>query len=401
MANPQIVIPISPDFLNAMNTFMANVQKFQVQAQQNFQSLPHVQLTKAQVAQSGVATKLKHTAQLFAKLSRTFQREIDRILNTMGSFGKAFMKSMSFESLAARFGPVGLGVAGVVITAKAAFNLVIGGAGLAKWLWDAMVGLGDSMLQDWLLASGTLSTVGGVRAFRTTFAGLPDDPNILPSVMRAQANRTSRQFLAMQILGVQNIKNSADLAVEMMLAAQKFMKAQKQGTELFMAEKFGLTALFNPQFLISLKNISEEDLREKAKLYEKRKGMFEITEKAVEGWKNFVIQVKKAGVQITNIIAEKLADPKSDLVKAFTELSKAIVKFVKTFLEMPISKDLVDNLVRYANQFTDWLKSEGPSKNIKTVGEEIKEIVKALKTAKKAVGDFGSLFGFITPAEAM
>jgi hypothetical protein len=285
------------------------------------------------------------------------------------------------------------GIIGVTVTVGTfAVSAAFAAAGWSKWLWNKMVDLGDSMLQDFLFASGTLSTIGGVRAFGAAFGRLPEDPGILPNIAQARGSVASRQSMALQLLGVKRAKDTADIAVYASLAAARFMKSQARGNELAMAEAFGLTALFSPQYLIALRNIDEKELAEMARLYESYKGQMKISDKAKQGWIEFSLIVKGMWAKIETVIANELANPNSDFTKAVSDLSKSLVHFFQVLVKAPITDAIIKKLGQYIDEFSQWLKRPETAKAIDEfiadLKDTVKHIIDAIRYLKQIIDMF-------------
>jgi hypothetical protein len=340
--------------------------------------------------------------QIIDKTVQVLRRSIDAIVGVMGTFGKIFMKGLSLLGLAAGFasGPIGWAITGAQWVIGGTVSALIWGVRGLKWLWDKMVGLGDSVLQDFLQSSGIGASIGGLRAFKSIFGFLPDDPGLFKTAQAGRFNVESRQFLALQILGVQVQKNTTDTIVAATLAAARFMKKLPRGAELYAAEAYGLTALFSPEYLVALLALDDRELELKAKLYDANKMKMELTEKAVEAWKDFNITLKASGSKIMSVIGEKLVDPNSNLVKSLTDLSAAIVKFLKTFAEVFLTEENVQHIVKGLKDLDAWLKSEKFKKDVRETFEYIKGIIKATEEATKQLYRLLNALAPITPAAA-
>jgi len=401
MPNPQITIPVPQGLITDLNKFLSNVQKIQAAAQkqlvQQTRAMPLI--TRTQHPGSQVLIGMRTIAQRTTKIITHLQGGFDRITYLMGNLGKVFTRGLwgTTELLAATImTPIGWFTGGFLTGSF----IAAGATWLTKFVWNKMVGLGDSMLQDWLISSGVGSTVGGVRAFRATFAGLPQDPALLTNMMQGRFDIASRQLTAIRILGLnKQYQDTVEMAVSATLAASEFMKSQPRGWELAMAERMGLTTIFSQQYLIALQGKSREELVEMAKNFALRRHEFELTDKAVEAWKTFSLQIKALWVKVESIIGEKLADPNSDLVKALTELSKSVNKFLKTILDLVFTEGTVSDVIKLMQKFTLWMKDQenSPDSFIKAAKEGLDELRKAVVVAKNAVLEFGKIFGELPP----
>jgi hypothetical protein len=383
MATKTIQIP--QNFITSMNQFMASVQKMQqltTQLQQTTQRLPAAQ--NLYRAHTSVTSNIGRLLQVLRKTSASFLSGTSRIMTAMGPIGRIFLRGLAVTSTV-----IG-GIIGVTLTVGAfAVSAAFAAGAWSKWLWNSMVNLGDSMLQDFLQASGTLSTIGGIRAFGAAFGRLPEDPGILPNIAQARGSVASRQSMALQLLGVKRAKDTADIAVYASLAAARFMKSQARGNELAMAEAFGLTSIFSPQYLIALRNIDEKELLEMERLYEVYKDQMKISDKAKEGWIEFSLMVKGMWAKIETVIANELANPNSDFTKALSDLSKSFVHFFQVLAKAPIADAIIKRLGHYINEFSVWLKKPETDEKIKNLIKNIKDtvnyVLKSIKLLKQMV----------------
>lgn len=393
---PELEITIPREFLDSMKPFMESMKKFteltkdlDTSIQKSLSSQNKIQAQQAQI--HGHFRKLN---QIFSNLSSSLARNFQRIMSTMGPISQIFMKTLQIsESVLTGM----LKVAGTVITAT---GYVMGAGVVAlRWIWDKMVTLGDTMLQDYLVASGMGTTIGGLRAFRTAFLGLPQDPGMYGAFVESRGNMQSRQFLALKILGIRNTKDTADIMVAATLAAAQFMKTQRKGTELAMAEAASLTALFSPQYLQALYELDEKELREMAERYEANKDKLKISDIARNAWIDFILRIRGMWVKLEIVIADKLADPKSPFVKALTHLSEALVNFVKRIMNIRLTDKILNRMETALNQFGDWLYGDGPKKLFDHTKKLIKDFIRAVTTIMNELTRLKNIFG-ISSAEA-
>ena len=401
MAQVNIKIPTS--FFTSVNKLTADIQKFTTIAQQTNKNLIW-STAKALNVPTTVVSQMTRLQRIMTKSSATIQRTLDMTINMMGTFGKYFMRGLGAlgSIIGLMTGPVGWMITGAtfvfnITTMAATFMATIG-----KWVWDKMVGLGDSMLKDFLEATGADASMGGLRAFRAAFRGLPDDPNIVGNIGQGKYDATTKQFLVMKLLGVKKQKDTADMAVQTVLAAAAFMKSKPKGLSLAQAAALGLTSIFTPEYLMALRNVEGQELDRMAKEYARYKEQLKLSDKAIEGWISFKMQVDSVGARITKIIAEKMADPDSGFVQALNKLSESLVHFVKTFVNMPEVKDGVRYIIKWMDELDDWIKSGGAKKTLMDAIRWIKDVIKYAIYAGKQVINLGKVFmgGIITPANA-
>jgi hypothetical protein len=376
-----------------MRQFMTDVQKMiqltnkVLYAAQNQAAVNS--LYSASNASKNQFNKLLH---MFHKLNNMLQRSVESIMRAMGAAGQAFMRGLSI--LAETLGPIiSFATSAITFVGGLAVKAFETGTWLMRWFWDKMVGLGDAMLDDFLQASGSFSSIAGLRAWRATFGKLLDDPNIITNTTIARGAASSQQFAALQILGIKNIRDTSDMMVQITIAARQFMGRQPRGFELRMAQASLITSLINPTALARLQEMQDEEFNAYVKLYQYYKPFMKLSEKAVKGWMRFSWQVKSAGAQITAVIAETLTSSAHPFTQALTSLSKAIVHFVKEFAESKAMKHAVDLLSEWITKFIKFLRDPESEKAFKdeiaTLGdivEKLKDIVKLLAELYKIVG---------------
>jgi hypothetical protein len=366
-----------------MNQFVGDVQKFQQIFQQA--AVPVTIATPTiniQSSLSNVGKNLGLMNQLFSKLKSVFQLSLDTLISSMGSAGRVFLRGIAIGSEVLSFlaGPIGIAIEGV----KIAYYVVSAGARFGKWLWDKMVGLGDAMLRDYLQSSGTWSTIGGMRAYRFAFGGLPNNPLLAPGIAQARADISAQQRIALITLGVKETADTADMMIQATLAAAKLLQKQHKGIELE-ALKNRLSSLFPPDVMIALLHADIKKLEARAVVSMKNKPSLQPSQKAIKAFIDFNLQLKNAGVQIASIIAEKLANPKSNLVKSLKELSETMVSLVKNISEAKVSKDSVDLVTSWIVGLTEWINQGGLNRILEKLKEITISIIKSVTSITKSL----------------
>ena len=380
-------IPIPQRFFRDMRQFMANVQRMQ-QLVSQFQYSVQNQLSVNQLFQAHQATKnrFQRLLQIFRKLSASLQGSIAAIMRVMGTAGQAFLRVLSIA--ADLLGPIiGATVSTVTLIGGIAISAATGAARFMKWFWDKMVGLGDAMLQDFLMASGSFSSIGGLRAFRSTFGAYVDTQNLLSNMVQARGWQGGRPDIALQVLGINRFSDTTDMMAQVTIAAAQFMKRQQAGTEMKMATVFSLTSLLNPEELIRLREISDEELQALKKMYDDYRPLMEVSSKATHGWMEFSKIVQLTGVRIQTVIVEELAKSDSPLVQGLKDLSEQLTKFIRVFIRSPLTKTIVAELSKQLDRFSKWIGSPEFQQDIEKLIGFIKRIWKLLKEAVDILSD--------------
>src|SRR5215469_3086757 len=189
MATVQITIP--QDLIVQARNFATTIQKFQAFANQLQQSMVRQAPTNIQVAQTtGVRGQYQRLLHVLNKMQSSLTRALASTINLMGPIGKAFMRTLTWAAEAiAPILAMAVTVGSYAITAVA--NIAMYSARFIRWIWDKMVDFGDSLLADWMMSSGMLASIGGLRAYRTAFGRLPEDPAMYSNVQQARGSATS------------------------------------------------------------------------------------------------------------------------------------------------------------------------------------------------------------------
>jgi hypothetical protein len=401
MPRPQLDIKIPNSFTTALSKFMADVQKFQTLAQAQHQAAmakqpwSHSHLNPVTHVNQTLS-KLGWISKTLVKISRNIDRIVDRLVSgSLGTVGKLFMRgveaaipmllrTMWITSFLA--GPVGWTIGAVGLGVSAIVGAISGAYSFMKWIWDKMVGLGDAIVQDYLLASGTGATIGSVRALRTTFGDLPLNMDALNKLGEARFNAAAQARRALHILGIRAAKDTGDMMVQAILEARKFMLQNQPQRQLPHAEAIGLTEVFDPEFLIAITRMSEEQIMRRMKEYQRNKSLMQLTKEAVKGWKDFYVLIKKLGAELLSFIAEKLADPKSGLMESFTKFSQAVVKFVQSLIKIVLSPQTVDTIIEYINWLAKYIEHDALN-DLRGAKTEFERMLRAFQGVIKAGQD--------------
>jgi hypothetical protein len=275
-------------------------------------------------------------------------------------------------------------------TLGAMMSLAMAVPGLMKWMWDRMVDLGSSMLRDYMESSGTQQTIGGMRAFKTSFGALPVDPAIAINVAKARNDATTKQMLALQFLGVKRFKDTADMMALATVAAAKFMKSTPNGMELAQAEAFALTSIFTPDYLLALKNIDTQELIDMQKKYEANKEKMKLSEKAIRGWIHFRRQVDITWASIEKIIAQKLAE--KGFIDSLNRLSQSFVTVFQKLSELNLTDSAINFIVQKLDDITDWIESGKYRETFREMKKFVFQVMRALKIATQSLETLGNIF---------
>src|SRR5215469_10824933 len=386
MAQKTITIPQS--FLAAVGQLIQDIQKFQTALAQFAQAVtiqsPVSNIQSAQSAMSGVTGRLNRLHQVLTKIGQSLTTGISRIINMMGTTAKTFLNALSY--VADFLGPIIGGIVTVVSwTVSFAITAISYAARFGKWLFDKMVGLGDSMLQDYLISSGVLTSVGNLRAFRASFGtAIPGmDSTTLARFALARVSMESEQYLAMAYLGIRANQDTADMAAQAVVAAQKFMKRQPSGLEVRMAMATGLLSFFQSDTVLALRHMTKQEIYEIFKWYQDLRERMKLSPEAERGWRGFSLAMARMWAQVEAIVARALADPNSKFIQSMTKLSNSFVHFIDILIKSPITQEMIERLARAIdkfaaainnNEFDGWF-----NKAITLLGQLFQSFMKAIE----------------------
>src|SRR5215475_10931222 len=210
MATVNITIPVG--FIQHCNQFMANVQKMNQLAQQMNQTTQRMPAIRS-LYRANTLGRFNKLLQTLRKISAAFQKALDSIINTLGTISQTLLRSLAVVSEA--LGPIiNIIVTTGVIAGTIAISAISLGSRLMRWVWDKMIAVGDSMLEDYLLSSGAFTTIGGLRAFRTSLGGFVDTEHLIRQIAGARGFITSSKFTALQMLGIRKLNDTAEMMID-------------------------------------------------------------------------------------------------------------------------------------------------------------------------------------------
>jgi hypothetical protein len=85
-----------------------------------------------------------------------------------------------------------------------------------------------------------------------------------------------------------------------------------------------------------------------------------------------------------------MADPRSNFMQAFDQLSKSMVKFIKTILDSPITEKIIEALARQIEAFTNKLSEDETINEFKKIVNTIGDIIKLIYQATTILVGFGA-----------
>jgi murein DD-endopeptidase MepM/ murein hydrolase activator NlpD len=391
MAHAQVKldIPIDPDFLAAMNKFMADVKRFQFQAQvQAFQRQQVLQALPPH-RYGGIVGALNKISKTFEKMTQNLDRITDRLVNNaFGYLGKAFMRGImaimpSLETLMPLVGFL-TGPVGAIISATTfIYSAARFGWNFMKWIYDKMIGLGEAVLKDTILSSGVGASVGGLRAFRAIFGGLGLPSEVFETAARGRGDPSSLAYGLLRNLGIKNTGDTADMLTELLLKGRKYMMQFPPDIRHKMAKSVGLEEWLGTELVYILPRLRDEEIQEMARQYREAKKVMQLTPEAIEGWKTFSITMRSIWPRIEKVIGELLADPKTGLLSKIKALSEAVTNFIKEALKSKLGDRVVEIVGGWIKNLTEYLSSDRPKKSLRDAKRAITGIVKQLDALSK------------------
>jgi len=275
-------ITIHPDFYAAlgqfsqrMKTLLANTGQFQAAMIQFQQS--QVKATQIPVPQvsNTMSTHFKRLGQWVSKLETTLQGTTERMLQVLPRQFRVMVNSITKTRIDAILGDIspilrfirpGMGMIGGALGVPG----LIGGGGIAiflmvvRFFYNMTMQLAEHLRRDYGPSLGLGISISGLRAFRTGFMNLPEDPLFMQSMVQVRGDAVSRKAVVLHnVLHVRNVDNLQNM-IQAMIAAQRFMQAQVPGMELQRARTMGLTTIFSDETLMRLQHMTREELEREA-----------------------------------------------------------------------------------------------------------------------------------------
>jgi hypothetical protein len=305
--------------------------------------------------------KMRTLSRRFSELGQRMAASYERMKMSLGPMARVFVSGMEATLRV---------VAGTITTVVMVATAM---AWVARRAWEQMVDLADKMTQDHFTALSTQATVGGVRAFRRTFAGVPGDPmNILQNIMTAQTDLSSDAYIGLAMLGVRagRGKSSADIAVAAAVAARAYVRSLPVSQWMPMAEASKLTKIFNIDTLTALRKMSDAEFQQLIENYAKAKQEVEVSQKTEERLVRLHQNLELARLKIVTVFEEKLGDP--EFTRRVETLSNDFVKLIQDISKLQGTKDFFKSI----EGFLRWMDEEITS------GDAITQIQYVIMVAK-------------------
>jgi hypothetical protein len=271
---------------------------------------------------------------LFHKFKSTIERFIDRMLIMLGPKARSFLRTMVMPNYI--FSGVNslTKLAGSMSAGRFAMLFRFGGVPVAviavvKWIYDKSILLMETLQKDRIQAILMGTTVGGLRAFRTAFWMLPEDP-LLANVMGIlKGYSVSAQALQIYgTLGVQRDIDTVEGMIQVLIKAQEFLR-RFPGQENQAAREFGVP--LSPATLAALRDprITPQELKRAAARELALRGRLGLTQQEEEDTVNFLnaklILFESAKAEFLKSIAN------SGLADALIKISDGLTRWLKSF----------------------------------------------------------------------
>ena len=345
-------IPVPPEFIASMTNLMEQMKtlmeftgKFlpQQPAEDKLEPPP------APDIRANIGSTFRRVNELFKKFDTVVNRNIDRLLNTLGPRARTFIRTMpdftewmDVTRLVASVRPASL-TAGVVRFIPTPIALAFAAWEFLKWIRNRYLAFIGEMRKDFLESQVTRATIGGLRALRTTFGELPEDQQFFHMIGLLRANIASQQAITvMRFLGVKQQVDTADMIVDTMRKMREYMVAQPPGQELIRAQP--LLSIASPEMLLALQQMSSQRFEELAKRYRERKPGLDIPEHTATAWMKFDRSITNLGQAIQNTLGTELV--RFEIIQTLTkfientqrEINKiaSAVELIKDFNFQPI-----------------------------------------------------------------
>jgi hypothetical protein len=166
--------------------------------------------------------------------------------------------------------------------------------------------------------------------------------------------------------------------------ASKIMRNAPKGTELMVAQAYGLDKLMDPMDLLRLSTEEgRKELELRRQLIEKYKDQLKISPRAAAAWSELEMQLRSAGAQLESLFGEKLAD----LAKPLKNLSDGFVHLVQILMRSEVVRDIIKKLGQGIEWLADKIKSLTET-DIKNFIEKIQGWLPTMEQFKSAMALF-------------
>jgi hypothetical protein len=166
--------------------------------------------------------------------------------------------------------------------------------------------------------------------------------------------------------------------------ASKIMRNAPKGTELMVAQAYGLDKLMDPMDLLRLSTEEgRKELELRRQLIEKYKDQLKVTPRAAAAWSELEMQLRSAGAQLESLFGEKLAD----LAKPLKNLSDGFVHLVQVLMRSEVVRDIIKKL----GEGIEWLANQIKNlteTDIKNFIEKIQGWLPTMEQFKSAMATF-------------
>jgi hypothetical protein len=326
-----IKISVPTNFIDSMKKFMDVIDKTQVIMNQARRvQVPTIPSRQPPIQIQGFINRLPS---LFNRFGSTLQRFIDRMIMLLGPRARTFTSMMAIPNYI--FSGVNslTKLAGSMSAGRFALLFRYGGVpgaviAVVKWVYDKSMLLMETLQKDRIQAILMGTTVGGLRAFRTAFWMLPNDPLLVRVMSILKGYSVSAQALQIYgTLGVQRNIDTVDGMIQVLIRAQEFLR-QFPSQEGQAAREFGIP--LSPATLAALRDprITPQELKRVASRELALRGRLGLTPQEEEDTINFL-----------NAKRILFATAKADFLKSL------------------VSSGLADALTKLSDRLTRWLKS--------------------------------------------
>ncbi len=372
---PEVTITIPPQFLDSVKKLTGSMQNYSQFAQRMktaIQPTPTKTIPRSTFHPNQLAGMFQRMDHLLKRFDTTVVRSIDQMLFQLGPNARTMVRRITNVSTmlgdvspviraAGRLGFLGEGIGavgrmggGTVFVILAAIALV---AKAMKWLWDKSLGISESMIKDNVQALAVGMSIGGLRALRVTMTGFPDIDQLIANTQQITGRATSDPSLLVHfLLGVRAYKDSAEMTIQSVLMARRFLRNIPQSQLLSRAEDLGFLNVFTTKQVIALVQMSDEEALQWATFFAASRQGLTPNPEAVEALIRLNRAMKRLWFTIVNRLGESLA--RSKVPEALIHLAEAMTIFLKRVLNSQTMGALILHLQKGIDRLTDWLNKD-------------------------------------------
>ncbi len=267
-----------------------------------------------------------------------------------GGWAEGFQKVMTYVKSV--FVVVAVAVTAAMLVMKA-----------GKWAVNKFRELASAVFTGQRQATGLGTTMGGAGAVSAVFGssvGVGDD--LMQNVATGRFDFTSDQQIGLSALGVRG-HDTADMSVDVLVAAAVWAKRQHEGTLKAMADGEKITSLVSLQTLILLRGMSTTDLAALKTQYEQSRKKLELTPDQIGAWTKLYMVFSNLQAQVLVSFERAMGDPR--FLRLLTEFTNKVSEWIGDFLDFDNPNSVGSWLRNFIKRQIDNMSADSLIKGLK------------------------------------